>query len=135
MMPSPPIKPVVLIVDDFLDNREMYAEYLQFSGFHVLEAASGSEALEVALVRRPDIILMDLSLPGMDGWEATRRLKADPRTKRTPVIALTGHVLARHTQAALEAGCDGFLPKPCLPETLLAAIQRTLAPRDAEEQA
>lgn len=117
---------LILVVDDFADNREMYAEFLRFSGYRVSEAANGHEALERAFEERPDLVVMDLSLPGMDGWEATRRLKGDPRTQQVPVIALTGHALAGHSRGAMEAGCDAFVTKPCLPERLLEAIQRML---------
>src|SRR5205085_2719240 len=96
-------KPLVLVVDDFADNREMYSEYLSFSGYDVIEAQNGKEAVEAAQAKMPDIIIMDLSLPVMDGWEATRRLKADERTRRIPVVALTGHALAGHSKGAREA--------------------------------
>jgi two-component system, cell cycle response regulator DivK len=120
---SPAPKPVlVLIVDDFADNREMYSQFLEFSGFRVAEAQNGHEALEKAFALRPDLIVMDLSLPGLDGWEATRRIKADERTRATPVIALTGHALAGHSKGAMDAGCDAFITKPCLPERLLEEI-------------
>jgi CheY-like chemotaxis protein len=119
-------KPVVLVVDDFADNREMYSEYLAFSGYDVIEARNGKEAIDAAQERLPDIIIMDLSLPVMDGWEATRRLKADERTRRIPVVALTGHALAGHSKGAREAGCDSFLAKPCLPDQLVAEIRRML---------
>jgi two-component system, cell cycle response regulator DivK len=119
--------PVVLVVDDYSDAREMYGEYLRFAGFEVLEAATGVEAVERAIERRPDIILMDLSLPVMDGCEATRRLKADGRTSRIPVVALTGHALAGYSDRARKAGCDAFLAKPCLPEDLVVEINRMLA--------
>jgi CheY-like chemotaxis protein len=119
--------PLILVVDDFLDNRQMYAEYLAFSGLRVEEAENGHEALEKAFALLPDLIVMDLSLPGIDGWEATRRLKADPRTKRIPVIALTGHALAGHSKGAMDAGCDAFITKPCLPERLLEEVRKTLA--------
>lgn len=119
--------PLILVVDDFLDNRQMYAEYLAFSGLRVEEAENGHEALEKAFKMLPDLIVMDLSLPGIDGWEATRRLKADPRTKRIPVIALTGHALAGHSKGAMDAGCDAFITKPCLPERLLEEVRKTLA--------
>ena len=121
--------PLILVVDDYQDAREMYAEYLQFSGFRVAEAKNGNEAVEQAFALMPDLILMDLSLPGMDGWEATRRLKADPRTLEIPVIALTGHALAGHAKGATDAGCDGVLTKPCLPEKLVKEIQRLLDSR------
>jgi CheY-like chemotaxis protein len=119
-------KPLVLVVDDFADNREMYSEYLSFSGYEVIEAKNGREAIDAANARLPDIIIMDLSLPVMDGWEATRRLKADDRTRKIPVVALTGHALAGHSKGAREAGCDSFLAKPCLPDQLVAEIRRML---------
>jgi CheY-like chemotaxis protein len=123
-------KPVlVLIVDDFADNREMYSQYLEFSGFRVAEAENGNEALEKAFALRPDLIVMDLSLPGLDGWEATRRLKADELTRTTPFIALTGHALAGHSKGAMDAGCDAFITKPCLPERLLEEITSMLKGR------
>lgn len=118
--------PLILIVDDFEDNREMYVQYLTFAGYRVAEAANGHEALEQAFATRPDLIVMDLSLPGMDGWEATRRLKKDERTKHIPVVALTGHALAGHGKTAIEAGCDAFVIKPCLPEDLAAEIRKIL---------
>lgn len=118
--------PTVLVVDDYRDAREMYAEYLRFAGFHVAEAATGLEAVEKAFETHPDIILMDLSLPVMDGCEATRHLKADPRTSPIPIIALTGHALAGYPERAREAGCDAFIAKPCLPEDLIVEIRRLL---------
>ncbi|HMH50385.1 MAG TPA: response regulator [Candidatus Acidoferrum sp.] len=118
--------PLILVVDDYADNREMYSAYLKFQGLDVVEAANGAEALERAFERPPDLVVMDLSLPGIDGWQATRALKADARTKNIPVIAVTGHALAGAPEQAAEAGCDGFLTKPCLPEDLLREIQRML---------
>jgi CheY-like chemotaxis protein len=118
--------PLILVVDDYADNREMYAAYLQFHGLNVVEAANGAEALERAFERPPDLVVMDLSLPGVDGWQATRTLKSDVRTKHIPVIAVTGHALAGAPEHAAEAGCDGFLTKPCLPEDLLHEIHRML---------
>lgn len=123
-------KPRVLLVDDYPDAREMYAEYLQFSGYEVIEAANGMEALQRALDSAPDIILMDLSLPVMDGWEATRRLKSDERTAPIPVVALTGHALAGISEGAKKAGCDAFVTKPCLPEDLVREIRNVLEARD-----
>ena len=124
-----PKTPLILVVDDYADNREMYSAYLRFQGLEVVEAANGTEALEHAFGRRPDLVVMDLSLPGVDGWEATRLLKADARTKHIPVIAVTGHALAGAPERAAAAGCDGFLTKPCLPEDLLREIQRMLEQR------
>ena len=93
-------KPRVMVVDDYPDAREMYSEYLEYCGFEVVQAANGMEALQRAIETQPDIILMDLSLPVMDGWEATRRLKADKRTVTIPVVALTGHALAGISEGA-----------------------------------
>ncbi len=119
-------RPRVLLVDDYPDAREMYSEYLQYSGFDVVEAGNGMEALQRAAETAPDIILMDLSLPVMDGWEATRRLKADPRTAEIPVVALTGHALAGISEGAKKAGCDAFVTKPCLPDELVKEIRKVL---------
>ncbi|QRK08759.1 response regulator [Archangium violaceum] len=121
------ISPLVLIVDDYQDAREMYAEYLEYSGFRVAEARNGLEAVEKAFALRPSVILMDLSLPVMDGWEATRRLKKDPRTRSIPVVALTGHALDGHSREAEDAGCDAYVTKPCLPDALVQEVQRVLA--------
>src|SRR5438094_6374959 len=119
-------KPRVMVVDDYPDAREMYSEYLEYCGFDVVQAANGMEALQRAIEAQPDIILMDLSLPVMDGWEATRRLKADKRTEKIPVVALTGHALAGISEGAKKAGCDAFVTKPCLPEDLVKEIRRVL---------
>lgn len=118
--------PLILVVDDYQDAREMYAEYLQFSGFRVAEARNGNEAVEQAFALKPDLILMDLSLPGMDGWEATRRLKADDATRHIPIVALTGHALAGASEGAKKAGCDSFVTKPCLPDDLVVEVRRML---------
>ena len=119
--------PLVLVVEDYQDAREMYAAYLTFSGFRVAEATNGVEAIEKTIELLPDIILMDLALPRMDGWEATRRLKMDERTKHIPIVALTGHALAGHAEGARQAGCDAFVTKPCLPDALVAEIERMLS--------
>ena len=118
--------PLVLIVEDYEDAREMYAEYLKYAGFRVAEACNGLEALDIANELIPDVILMDLALPGMDGWEATRRLKAAERTRRIPVIAVTGHALSGHSDTARKAGCDAFVSKPCLPDALVAEVRKML---------
>jgi CheY-like chemotaxis protein len=127
-----PLAPRILIVDDFEDNRAMYAQFLTFSGFRVAEAANGVEALEKATALMPDLIVMDLSLPVMDGWEATRRLKRDARTRQIPVLALTGYALSAHSKEAKEAGCDAFVTKPCLPDQLVSEIQRLLESRPSK---
>jgi CheY-like chemotaxis protein len=126
--------PLVLVVEDYQDAREMYAAYLQFSGYRVAEATNGIEAIEKTNELLPDIILMDLALPRMDGWEATRRLKANDRTRHIPIVALTGHALAGHAEGARLAGCDSFVTKPCLPDALVAEIQRMLEARAASSR-
>ncbi len=120
-------QPLVLVVEDYQDAREMYAAYLAFSGYRVAEATNGLEAIEKTLELMPDIILMDLALPRMDGWEATKRLKGDERTKHIPIVALTGHALAGHAEGARQAGCDAFVTKPCLPDALVTEIRRMLS--------
>ena len=133
--PEKPDRPRVLLVDDYPDAREMYTEYLEFSGYEVIGAGNGLEALQRAVDASPDIILMDLSLPVMDGWEATRRLKADQRTASIPVVALTGHALAGISEGAKKAGCDAFVTKPCLPEDLVREIKRIVdAPSTTRKQ-
>jgi CheY-like chemotaxis protein len=124
--------PLVLVVEDYPDAREMYCEYLRFSGFRVAEARNGEEALEKAFTLLPDVVLMDLALPLMDGWEATRRLKSDRRTADILVVALTGHALAGHAEGARRAGCDAFVTKPCLPDDLVDEIRRLLEVRQAQ---
>src|SRR6185295_717425 len=118
--------PLVLVVDDVDHGREIFAEYLEFRGFRVATAADGLEALEKAFELLPDVILMDLSLPGIDGWEATRRLKQDERTRDIPVIALTAHALASAHDKAREVGCNAVVTKPCLPQELEQEVRRQL---------
>ena len=104
----------------------MVAAYLAFHGFPVTEARDGQEAIDLAASWNPGIILMDLQMPGMDGWEVTRRLKADPKTKGIMVVALTSHALKREVQAAREAGCDAVVPKPYVLALLADALVQTL---------
>lgn len=118
---------LVLVVDDYEDAREMYAECLDASGFAVAQAESGSEAVAKALALKPALIVMDLALPGMDGWTATRAIKTDARTAAIPVVALTGHARWDASRAAREAGCDAFLTKPCLPDEVVDIVRRLLA--------
>ena len=107
-----------------LDSRDMYGEVLRFGGYKVLEATDGLEALAVAQGQHPDIIVMDLCMPRLDGWEAIRRLKADARTREIPVVALTA--LGWNADAA-EVGCEAYLVKPCLPLDLLGVIDALVA--------
>ena len=118
-MPDIDSRPNILLVEDYDDAREMYRDYLQFAGFEVDTARDGHEALDKARSLMPDLILMDLSLPGMDGWEATRVLKSDPRTRHLVIVALSAHALAAEGERARVAGCDGFIAKPCLPHDLV----------------
>jgi two-component system, cell cycle response regulator DivK len=121
-MPLPNPAPLVLLVEDYDDAREMYRDYLDFSGFRVETARDGREAIEKARSLLPDLILMDLSLPGIDGWEATSRLKADPVTSHIRIVALSAHALAAEGDRARRAGCDGFIAKPCLPHELVEQL-------------
>jgi two-component system cell cycle response regulator DivK len=118
--------PLVLVVDDFAAGRELCAEYLLFRGYEVATAADGAEALEQAFALRPDAILMDLSLPAIDGWEATRRLRADGRTRGIKIIALTAHALETERDRALAAGCDEVVTKPIVPKELERVVRRQL---------
>lgn len=132
-MSGDPSAPLVLVVDDVDHGREIFAEYLEYRGFRVATAADGLEAIEKAFDLRPDVILMDLSLPGIDGWEATRRLKADERTRDTPIIALTAHALASAHEKAREVGCNSVVTKPCLPKDLEQEVRRQLEARTSQE--
>ena len=116
--------PLVLLVDDAEDNREVYEQFLKFAGFRVEVAVDGVEAVEKAGALKPDVIVMDLSLPRLDGWEATRQIKAAAETSAIPVIALTGHAVSESKRKAQEVGCAGYLTKPCLPEVLVSEIRR-----------
>jgi CheY-like chemotaxis protein len=119
-------RPLVLIVEDQHDLRHLYAQQLTISGFDVIEAQDGVEAITHTTARVPDVVLMDLSLPVLDGWEATRRLKSDERTCHIPVVALTAHDGSGELQRATRAGCDWFVPKPCPPDALIAEVRRVL---------
>jgi two-component system, cell cycle response regulator DivK len=113
-------------VDDTADTREMYSQYLTSRGFTVLTAQDGAFGVDVALRRHPDVIVMDLAMPNVDGITATRRLKREIGTRRTPILILTGYPLQAIDGGALEAGADVFLTKPCLPEDLEQHVQRLL---------
>ena len=119
----------ILVVEDYPDAREMYAEYFSFIGYDVELAANGQEALEKARSQAPDAIVMDLSLPVLDGWEATRLLKQDERTKDIPVLAVSGHAMGSNSREAIEAGCDDFVAKPALPQDVEDRIRRLLRGR------
>jgi two-component system cell cycle response regulator DivK len=105
-------KPYILVVDDSSDGREMLTQYLTFRGFFVVEAANGETAIDLVHKRRPAVILMDLQMPGIGGWEATRQIKANPATKDIIVIAVTARALSPEEGIARQAGCDAFIAKP-----------------------
>jgi two-component system cell cycle response regulator DivK len=116
----------VLLVDDLPETRTTYRAYLESGGLRVEEAGNGAEALTAAAAIRPDVILMDLWMPVLDGWKATRHLKDDPRTRHIPVIAVSGRGLRRAETEARSVGCMMFLEKPCRPEDIIAAIDCAL---------
>jgi CheY-like chemotaxis protein len=117
---------LVLIAEDFEDARELYRDYLEFSGYRVETATNGREAIDRAVELKPDVVLMDASMPVLDGWQATRELKRHPATKHIPVIALTAHAFDDARQEAKAAGCDGFVTKPCLPDDLVERVRQVL---------
>ena len=118
----------ILIVEDNEMNRDMLSRRLERKGYAVLIAVDGEMGIDVARTKAPDLILMDMSLPVVDGWEATRRIKADDALKHIPVIALTAHAMANDREKALEAGCDDYDTKPIELPRLLAKIERLLLP-------
>jgi len=128
-MPSPSSEeqpPLVLVVDDYEDARTLCSEYLQFRGFRVATAVDGQDAVDRALELHPDLILMDLSMPVLDGWEATRRIKEDGRTRKITVVALTAHGSEGGSTRAIEAGCVAVLSKPIEPRKLETEVRRIL---------
>ena len=116
---------LVLVVDDYKDTRELYAEYIRMSGIAVETAADGFEGIEKAILLRPDAIVMDLSMPHIDGFETVRVLRGHERTKQIPVLALTGALLDSEGRAQ-EEGFSACLRKPCLPQYLLHELRRFL---------
>ena len=116
----------ILLIEDNEMNRDMLSRRLQRRGYEVTVAVDGGEGLHLAHAEMPDLILMDMSLPVVDGWEATRRLKADPSMKRIPVIALTAHAMAEDRDKALEAGCDDYDTKPVEISRILEKIEAML---------
>jgi two-component system cell cycle response regulator DivK len=117
---------LVLLVDDSSDAREMYGEYLRFAGFRVVTADNGEEAVAAAQAEWPAVILMDLAMPRMDGWEAIRRLRADPLTAEIPIVALSAYAFGEEPERAREAGADLCLSKPCLPPQVARVVRAML---------
>lgn len=117
----------MLVVDDVEDNRELYATFLQYAGYRVDQASDGEEALSKIARALPDLVLMDLSMPNLDGWEATRLIKSNPRTKAVIVLVVTGFAMRRDLERARAAGADDVCTKPCLPKDLVGRVEALLA--------
>ena len=117
----------ILVVEDQEDNRRIVRDLLTTTDYEVTEAENGEEALASVARQRPDLILMDIQLPVMDGYEATRRIKADPALREIPIIAVTSYALSGDEEKARAAGCDDFVPKPYSPRQLLAKIQQCMS--------
>jgi CheY-like chemotaxis protein len=121
----------ILVVEDNEMNRDMLSRRLQRRGYEVIMALDGSEGIEMATAQNPDLILMDMSLPVIDGWEATRRLKSAPGTGSIPIIALTAHAMAGDREKAMEAGCDDYDSKPIELPRLLSKIEAILQKKNS----
>jgi two-component system cell cycle response regulator DivK len=116
----------ILVVEDQEDNRRILRDLLGAAGYEISEAHDGAQALPAALTSRPDLILMDIQLPLVDGYEATRRIKADPALKSIPIIVVTSYALSGDEEKSRAAGCDDYVPKPYSPRQLLAKIRNFL---------
>ncbi|MGQ0539287.1 MAG: response regulator [Gemmatimonadaceae bacterium] len=123
----------ILLVEDNEDNRIVYSTMLRHFGYEVLEAENGAEGILKARTAHPDLILMDIAIPLVDGWEAVRRLKKDPATAAIPIVALTAHAMPADREKAIEVGCEGYLAKPCEPRAVVAEVQRILARKQAQQ--
>jgi two-component system, cell cycle response regulator DivK len=121
----------VLLVEDNEDNLVVYRTILEHVGFRVIEARDGEEGVRQARKFKPNLILMDISIPKIDGWEATQQLKSDQDTKAIPIIALTAHALEEDRQKAIQAGCDGYLAKPVEPRRVVQEVERFVGPAKA----
>jgi two-component system cell cycle response regulator DivK len=118
----------ILVIEDHEDNRQILRDLLTSANFEVIEAVDGEAGLAAAATHRPDLILIDIQLPGIDGYEASRRLKADTRLHAIPIIAVTSYALAGEADTARAAGCDAYIPKPYSPRQLLAKVREYLSP-------
>ena len=116
----------ILVVEDQADNRRILRDLLSSVGYEILEAVTGNEGVTLATSQHPDLILMDIQLPGMDGYEATRRIKADPALHHIPIIAVTSYALSGDDAQAFAAGCDSYVAKPFSPRALLAKVREYL---------
>lgn len=124
--PQPAVPPFILVADDNSDARDIYSTYFEYSGFRVATASDGREVVALTRELHPDVVLMDLTMPGIDGWQAAKMIRSDPSTRDTIIVALTGHALKGSDRLALEAGCDRYLIKPCLPEDAVTAVRAIL---------
>ena len=120
------MKKRILIVEDQEDNRKILRDLLTSVGYELVEATTGEEGVALAEKERPDLILMDIQLPGLDGYEATRRIKANPALRHIPIIAVTSYALSGDEVKAREAGCDAYVTKPFSPRALLAKVREYL---------
>lgn len=128
-MSQAPVSKTILLVDDHEANRRGFAMMFTNAGYHVLQAADGEEGVRTAREQQPDAIVMDLGMPGMDGVEATRALRAAPATASIPIVALTGQALVRSWPELRAAGFDGYLTKPCEPHKVRAEVERLIMKR------
>jgi len=119
----------ILVIEDQEDNRQIVRDLVTASGYELIEATTGEEGIEAAARESPDLILMDIQLPGIDGYEVTRRIKANPQLQKIPIIAVTSYALSGDDKKAFAAGCDGYVTKPYSPRVLLAKIREYLPPK------
>jgi two-component system cell cycle response regulator DivK len=120
------MKKRILVIEDQEDNRQIVRDLVTASGYDLLEATTGEDGIEAAAREKPDLILMDIQLPGIDGYEVTRRIKANPQLNKIPIIAVTSYALSGDDRKAFAAGCDGYVTKPYSPRLLLAKIREYL---------
>lgn len=117
----------ILVVEDTEDNRKILRDLLTSAGFELIEATDGESGIRMAAEEKPDLILMDIQLPLVNGYEATRRIKANPETGKIPILAVTSYALSGDEAKAMEAGCDGYIAKPFSPRNLLAKVREFLS--------
>jgi len=116
----------ILVVEDTEDNRQILRDLLRMAGYDMVEAHDGAQGVAMAVEHRPDLILMDIQMPVMDGYEATRRIKAIPELKATPIVAVTSYALSGDEQKTRDAGCDAYIAKPYSPRQMLAKVREIL---------
>jgi CheY-like chemotaxis protein len=124
-----PARPRILVAEDTEDNLELFRDVLQIAGYDVISCMDGLSAVQLAITKQPDLMLIDISLPGIDGHEATRRIRAHPLTSRLPIIAITAHAMPQDRERALAAGCSTYLAKPVSPRVLMQVVAEHLPRR------